>query len=143
MTIPLVISLAGAFVAAIATALSGLVLLPTFLPGFDIVREWLFAGTWPRSTLRFLLATRLFQAIFYTTIGFSLVALGRHGSASYEQFIAHQIPHLVYKLDMYAGTECQLAPDAKLAPLGDAKFIVANKASNGDITFGPPIKCDD
>jgi hypothetical protein len=143
MMIPLIISLTGAFVAAVGTSLSWLVLLPTLLPGFDKLGKWLFAGTWPQSTLRFAFATRLFQSVFYTTIGFSLVALGRHNSAPYEQFVARQIPTLVYELDMYAGAECRLAPGAKLASLGDAKFLVATKSDEGGITFDPPVKCDD
>jgi hypothetical protein len=49
----------------------------------------------------------------------------------------------VLKLDMYYGSECKLRAGAKLAPLGDAKFLVAKKKPSGVLTFLPPMKCDD
>lgn len=46
----------------------------------------------------------------------------------------------VLELDMYYGSECKFPAGAKLAPLGDAKFLVE---PSGVLTFLPPMKCDD
>jgi len=142
LMIPLLITMWGALMAAAGTAMSSLVVLPTMFPQLDQVRKWMFAGTWPQSTLRFALVTRLFQTVFYTAIGFGLMDLGRHTSGPYEQLIERQIPRLVYEFDMYSGSECVLAPNAKLAPLGDARFLVAHKSADGKIVFDQPVKCD-
>jgi hypothetical protein len=143
MMIPVIITVAGAFISALGIALSSLVLLPFMLPGINKISDLFFPKNSEVQRPRFLLATRLFQLCFYAFIGASLWTFGHKAANWYDEFTAQKISSLVYEFDMYPGTECKLTDGAKIAPLGDAKFLVAKKQESGNIDFLPPIKCDD
>ncbi|BBF85507.1 hypothetical protein DLM_1891 [Aquitalea magnusonii] len=144
LMIPVLMIFAGGIIFFIGIFMSSIVMLPSLLANFDPrLRSWLFAGTLAVSPLRFKFITRLFQIIFYSTIGYTIFASGQNGLAWYESKISYLAPRLIYYFDMYEGQECKLGPQYKLAPLGDAKFLLAQKLPSGIINFEPPVKCDD
>ncbi|WP_174874911.1 hypothetical protein [Vogesella oryzae] len=144
LMIPILMIFAGGIVFASGIAMSSLVMFTTIVgntvPNFT---QWLFAGTIPESTIRFKSATRLFQFIFYSFLGFYIFTSGQKFSNWYESKISYLAPRLIYHFDMYEGRECKLDSQYKLSPLGDAKFLLAKISPSGDINFEPPVKCDD
>jgi hypothetical protein len=140
LTIPVLLVLAGGGVYVIGLFTSVVIMLP---PIPSSLKKWLFAGLFPETTMKYAVVTRIFQVVFYMTIGTTIFHLGQKAMKWYENKIAHMIPELVYQFDMYQGGECSLEPSYKLAPLGDAKFLLAEKSSSGEISFKAPVKCDE
>lgn len=143
MMIPVIITVAGAFISALGIAMSSLVLLPFMLPGINKIATLFFPKNPEDQKIRFQFITRVFQLFFYAFIGATLWTFGHKAANWYDEFTAQKISSLVYEFDMYPGTECKLSDGSKIAPLGDAKFLVAKKQASGKIDFLPPIKCDD
>lgn len=144
LMIPILMVFAGSVVFIVGIVMSSLVMLPSMLRNTDPrLTRWLFAETLPESNIKFKLATRLFQVFFYSIAGSFIYQSGQNNMAWYESKITHLTPKLVYHFDMYPGTECKLPSGGKLAPLGDAKFLLAHETPSGDIAFTPPVKCDD
>lgn len=141
-TIPVLLIFAGGIVFFACLFMSSLVMLPVMLgKTFHKAVEWLLAGTLPRSDLRY--ATRIFQVLLYGVVGSVLFTQGQRGMPWYDKQISHAATWLIFNFDMFDGTECKLGEGNKLAPLGDAKFLVARKSPAGEITFDKPVKCDD
>lgn len=141
MTIPLLITLAGAFFAAIGLFFSSVLMALVTFPDINKILTWLLAGEWQPSKIRFARATLVFQSIFFALLGIALYAYGQQGMGWYAAAVERQIPALVYKLDMYHGRECALEPGSKLAPLGDGRFLIATKMPSGELHFPPPVTC--
>jgi hypothetical protein len=142
LMIPVLMVLAGGIAFAIGSGMSSVIIMLSAGPNLDQFRNWLFAGTWPVQTLRFAFATRLLQLLFYLTIFAAISAFGGSHFKWYETKLLTLIPGLVYNLDMYAAKECKLGEGFKSAPLGDAKFLIAQQTASG-IQIQPPVKCDD
>jgi hypothetical protein len=143
MMIPVIITVAGAFVSALGIVMSSLFILPFMLPGISKIAALFSPRTSQNQRVRFQFITRVFQVFFYTFVGASLWTFGHKAANWYDEFTTQKISSLVYEFDMYPGTECKLSDGSKIAPLGDAKFLVAKKQASGKIDFSPPIKCDD
>jgi len=143
LTIPLLIILAAGIIFFICTMLSVLIMIPFMIRIPPSFKRWLFAGTLPDSKVPYALATRIFQVIFYMSIAALIANSEPKIKKWYESEISQWILGLIYNFDMYYGKECKLAPDYKLAPLGNSKFLVAKKFSSGEISFEPPIKCEE
>lgn len=144
LMIPVLMIFAGGIVFVIGIFMSSVVMLPSLLANFGPrLKGWLFAGTLAESTIRFKFATRFFQIVFYSTIGYTIYITGQNSLTWYESKISYLAPQLIYNFDMYDGHECKIGPQYKLAPLGDAKFLLAQKLPSGNINFKPPVKCDD
>lgn len=144
LMIPILMVFAGSVVFVVGIFMSSLVMLPSMVRNTDPrLTRWLFAGTLPESNIKFKLITRFFQLTFYSIIGSIIYQSGKSNMEWYEGKIMHLAPKLVYHFDMYPGTECKLPSGGKLAPLGDAKFLLAHETPSGDIAFTPPVKCDD
>ncbi len=142
--IPVLLIFAGGIVSFACLVLSGLVALLAAL-GRQIpeVLHWLLAGTLPKSELRHVVVTRIFQVAFYGLLSTLLYMQGQRVMPWYDREMTRAATWLVFNLDMFEAGECKLASGDRLAPLGDAKFLVAKRSAAGEITFRPPVKCDD
>lgn len=144
MTIPFLIVAAGGIVYA-----GSLVVLLFILPLHSMTKDkpelkaWLFGGLFKENTMKYSLTTRLFQFLFYSVLGAAILNVGRVQLFPYEAQLKDKLPILVYQFDLYHGSECKLTEGEKLAPLGDAKFLIGKRHADGKIEFLPPIKCDE
>lgn len=143
LMIPVLMIFAGATIVVIGTVLSSAVIMLSTLPKVPGLKTWLFAGTLTESNINYVFVTRLFQIGFYVLLGAAIWGIGKSNLSQYEAQISSWIPSMIYHLDMYPGRECALAKGEKLAPLGDAKFLVAEKSDQNAISFKPLIKCDE
>jgi hypothetical protein len=142
LMIPVLMTFAGSVAFAVGSAVSSLVIILSLGPQLDKFRQWLFAGTWPVQTIRFPLLTRVFQLVLYMSIVSTISIMGGRHFAWYEEKVSGLIPGMVYHMDMYSANECNLGDNFKIAPLGDAKFLIAQKTATG-ISFQSPVKCDE
>lgn len=145
LMIPILMTLGGAIVYFVVGVVMPFLIAPLhmFKRMPQQLKDWIFVGTLPESAQTFPFITLLFQIFFYACMGWTVWALGGKGMAYYENKIPGVVSWLVYEYDMYPGLECKIVNGSKLAPLGDAKFLVAQRDASGTITFYPPIKCDD
>jgi hypothetical protein len=145
LTIPVLMSLGGAIVYFAVGVVMPFLIAPLhmFKRMPPQLKGWLFADTLPESAQIFPFATLLFQILFYACMGWITWGLGEKGMVYYKNKMPGVVSSLVYEYDMYPGRECKIGDGNKVAPLGDAKFLVAQRDPNGTITFYPPIKCDD
>jgi hypothetical protein len=143
-TIPVLMIFSGGVIFSVGILMSSAIMLP-FMFGNALHRvvEWLLAGTFKKSTLRFALITRLFQIFFYSTIGLAIFKWGERGMPWYDVEMSKATSWLIYNFDMYEGRECKVGADYKIAALGDAKFLIAKKSTSGVVSFEGPVKCDD
>ncbi|MFM0047503.1 hypothetical protein [Paraburkholderia sediminicola] len=143
-TIPVLLIFAGGMAFFACLFMSALVMLPVML-GKHVHHavEWLLAGTLPKSDLQYAMVTRMFQVVFYGVVGSLLFTQGQRGMPWYDKEISHAATWLVFNFDMFEGAECKLGEGYKLAPLGDAKFLIAKRSPAGEINFEHPVKCDD
>lgn len=144
-TIPFLIVFSGGLIYA-ASMVASAIIIPVLLMARSApkgMKAWLLAETIQDSSMKYAMTTKVFQLLFYGVFGLVLWQQGRPAMLRYETEIQKWLPAAVYNLDMYIGKECALKPGEKLAPLGDAKFLVAKQLENGDINFLPPMKCDD
>jgi hypothetical protein len=143
MTIPFLIVAAGGIVYAGSIAV--LLILPFQHMAKDNpgLKAWLFAGLFKESTMKYPVVTRGFQFLFYSVLGVTILNAGRMQMLPYERQLKEKLPTLVYQFDLYHGSECKLDDGEKLAPLGDAKFLIGKRYPDGRIEFLPPIKCDE
>jgi len=145
MTIPVLLAFAGGAV-YIACMLTSIIVLPVLVLARDTpagLKEWLFAGTIRGTPVPHPLITKCFQFFFYGTLGLLVMQIGRGALPRYESQLQKLLPAAIYHLDMYHGLECKLAADEKLAPLGDAKFLIGKMHADGHAEILPPIKCDE
>lgn len=144
MTIPILIVAMGGIV-YIASIAGPALILPILQlnMGKSELKTWLFAGLLRESTMRYPIITAIFQCLFYSLLGGLVSQFGNLQILSYEAQLQKILPALIYQLDLYHGSECALTDGEKLAPLGDAKFLIGKKHPNGQIEFLPPIKCDE
>jgi len=143
-TIPFIMVFIAGMVALVAILMPIVFMVPLFLEGsFQRVVEWLLAGTIRKSTARYVAVTFLFQIIFYGAIGGFVYSMGKRNIPWYAEKMSHATAWLIYNFDMYNGRECKLVGASKLAPLGDAKFLIAHQSPGGDFVFDSPVKCDD
>jgi hypothetical protein len=144
MTIPFLAVAAGGI-----AYIGSTVVLVFILPFLFLVKEhaalkaWLFAGLLKENTMKYPIITRVFQVLFYSVLGVTLLKLGQKQMLPYEIQLKEKLPALVYQFDLYHGSECPLNEGEKLAPLGDAKFLIGKQRADGKIDFLPPVKCDD
>jgi hypothetical protein len=145
LTIPVLMTLGGAIVYVLVGVVMPFLIAPLhmFKRMPPQLKEWMFVGTLPESAQVFPFITLCFQMIFYGCLGWTMLAFGEKGMGYYENKMPDLVSSLVYKYDMYPGLECKIGDGNKLAPLGDAKFLVAQRNAGGTITFLPPLKCDD
>ncbi|MCU0121718.1 hypothetical protein N8H74_25950 [Pseudomonas sp. B2M1-30] len=102
--------------------------------------KWFFGIKLNGKGSRYIIATVIFQIIFYSAMGgFApttfLLLLNR-----YNQQIESTIGASIFEFDMYPGTECKIDSSYRQASLGDENYILASKQSTG-IKFEPPKKC--
>jgi hypothetical protein len=144
-TIPFLIVFSGGLIYATSMVASAIIIPFLFMARSAPkgMKAWLLAETIQDSSMKYVMTTKVFQVLFYGVFGLVLWQQGRPAMLRYETEIQKWLPAAVYNLDMYPGKECALKPGEKLAPLGDAKFLVAKQLENGDINFLPPMKCDD
>ncbi|WNZ81908.1 hypothetical protein [Pseudomonas sp. P108] len=89
---------------------------------------------------RYIVATVIFQIVFYSAVGAFTPATFLLLLNRYNQQIELAIGNSIYEFDMYPGTECKTAFSYRQASLGDENYVLASKQSTG-ITFEPPKKC--
>ncbi|MGK5042893.1 hypothetical protein ACQ4WQ_21400 [Janthinobacterium sp. GB1R12] len=144
-TIPFLIVFSGGLIYATSMVASAIIIPVLFMARSAPkgMKAWLLAETIQDSSMKYVMTTKIFQVFFYGILGLILWQQGRPAMLHYETEIQKWLPAAVYNFDMYPGKECALKPGEKLAPLGDAKFLVAKRLENGDIKFSPPMKCDD
>ncbi|WP_175892914.1 hypothetical protein [Burkholderia cepacia] len=143
-TIPFIMVIIAGVVALFVAVMPVFFAFPLMLGGSGRrALEWLLAGTIKRSTANYVIATFLFQVMFYGVMAWSVYTTGREKVAWYGEKMSSATSWLIYNLDMYNGRECKVKKGVKIAPLGDAKFLVAHKSSEGEIIFDNPVKCDD
>lgn len=102
--------------------------------------KWLFAREFQQPRRRYLIPTFMFQFVFYSLVvslspKYVLLAMNRY-STQIEAIKASSI----YAFDMYPGAECSAAVGFRVAALGDERYILASKTSDG-VTFEKPRKC--
>ncbi|MEW9904053.1 hypothetical protein [Pseudomonas putida] len=139
--IPFLFIAAGTIFIPISVVMAPLLIYgSSFATNAPRLTKWIF-GVEPNSKgSRYIVATVIFQIIFYSAIGgFTpttlLLLLNR-----YDQQIELAIGKSIYEFDMYPGTECKMGFSYRQASLGDENYILASKQSTG-ITFEPPKKC--
>lgn len=143
-TIPFIMIVIAGIVATVTMVMPLLSVLPLMLGGtMRRAIEWLVAGTIQKSTVRHMFITCVFQMVFYGVMAGLAYKSGRENVSWYDKKISHATSWLIYNFDMYNGQECNLKEGSKLAPLGDAKFLIAHKSTEGAIVFDSPVKCDD
>jgi hypothetical protein len=102
--------------------------------------KWFFGVELNGKGSRYIIATMIFQIIFYSAIGAFTPATFLLLLNRYSQQIESAIGKSIYGFDMYPGTECKMGFSYRQASLGDENYILASKQSTG-ITFEPPKKC--
>lgn len=144
-TIPFLIVFSGGLIYATSMVASAFIIPVLFMARSAPkgMKAWLLAENIQDSSMKYVMTTKVFQLLFYGVLGLALWQQGGPAMQRYETEIQKWLPAAVYNLDMYPGKECALKLGEKLAPLGDAKFLVAKRLENGDINFFPPMKCDD
>ncbi|VWB83686.1 hypothetical protein [Burkholderia lata] len=143
-TIPFIMVIIAGVVALFIAIMPVFFAFPLMLGGSSRrALEWLLAGTIKKTTANYVIATFLFQVMFYGVMAWSAYTTGRERVVWYGEKMSSATSWLIYNFDMYNGRECKIKMGAKIAPLGDAKFLVAHKSSEGEIIFDNPVKCDD
>ncbi|WP_323120224.1 hypothetical protein [Burkholderia alba] len=102
--------------------------------------KWIFARKFEKPARRYVIATLLFQAFFYSFVAAMLPkmifsSMSRHGEA-----IESTIAGSIYAFDMYPGTACGGEPGYRVAGLGDENYMLARKTPLG-VVFDKPKKC--
>ncbi|QJP73405.1 hypothetical protein [Burkholderia glumae] len=102
--------------------------------------KWFLGIEFKSEEGRYIIATVIFQIIFYSAIGGVAPATFLFLLSRYNQQIELTIGKSIYEFDMYPGTECKMASGYHQASLGDENYVLASKQSTG-ITFESPRKC--
>lgn len=143
MTIPLLVVIAGSVLFGVSIALTAIAPVLLLFQDMPKLKRWLFADTLKENPMKYLFVTRVFQIVFYATLGALLYNLGKPAMIRYEKVLLKIAPSAVFNLDMYYGRECPLQPEEKLAALGDSKFLIGRPNKQGEIEFLGPVKCED
>lgn len=142
MQIPVLVPVAAAVISAFFMTLSSLLMAPAMIPGARHIIALFIDERPPATEQRFIFITRFFQIVIFSSLGPILFSLSQKTSAAYEAFVMKQIKTIVYELDMYPSSECNLEKGYKIAALGDSRFLIGTRGATGEINFLPLRKCD-
>ncbi|RON80665.1 hypothetical protein [Pseudomonas fluorescens] len=139
--IPFLFIAAGAIFIPVSVVMAPILIYgSSFAKKAPRLTKWFFGVELDSKKNSYVIATVIFQIIFYMAIGAFAPATFLLLLNRYNQQIEVAIGKSIYEFDMYPGTECRTGLSYRQASLGDENYILASKRSTG-ITFEPPKKC--
>lgn len=139
--IPFLFIAAGTVFIPIAAAMAPLLIYgSSFAAKAPRFVKWFFGIEFDGAKNRYIVATLIFQMVFYLAIGTFTPAAFLFLINRYDHQIDLAIGRSIYEFDMYSGTECTTDFNYRQASLGDENYILASEKSTG-ITFEKPKKC--
>lgn len=103
--------------------------------------KWLFARKFEKPVRRYVIATLIFQMVFYSFLAGLVPRYFFNFLNQYSKDIEAVVARSIYAFDMYPGRECKGASDYRVASLGDENFILAKIDSAKQVTFEKPRNC--
>lgn len=140
-TIPFLFVAAGAVYVPLSIILTpAAIYISKFMNESPRITKWILGIEIKKEKYRYIIATVIFQTIFYSVIGAVTPKIFLHALGENNPRIEWLIANSIYELDMYPGVECKMPSNYRTASLGDENYVTAAKGVTG-VKFELPRKC--